>query len=187
MISKMMWNPFMSEEEYNSLMNECLSIWYGDGWEYIREYIELEDAASDELGCFRNNFDRPWNLYNEKFFRENYDYLRGLFEKAAEGADDAQKRRLEITLIHVDFFGLSATYESDYENGDGISRAKYLERYNALWDSFEKYEVVMTNWSGGKHGGENFPDSRDTVYKPMTWLMSDFSGYWEKSGNGSWV
>ena len=187
MISKMMWNPFMSEEEYNSLMNECLSIWYGDGWEYIREYIELEDAASDELGCFRNNFDRPWNLYNEKFFRENYDYLRGLFEKAAEGADDAQKRRLEITLIHVDFFGLSATYESDYENGDGISRAKYLERYHALWDSFEKYEVVMTNWSGGKHGGENFPDSRDTVYKPMTWLMSDFSGYWEKSGNGSWV
>lgn len=188
LISKMMWDPFMSEEEFNNIINEYLYIWYGDGWENIREYLELENASSDELGCFRNNFDRPWNIYNEEYFKNNYEYLRSLVEKAKEGADDNQKRRLDILLVHVDFFGLSATYESDYLNGTQTSKEKYAERYRTLWESFERFDIKMTNWSNGTHAADNFPSSKNDIYNPMNWIMKNFGGYWvwnEKTQ--SWV
>jgi len=40
LLAKLMWNPYMSEEEYNGYMNEFLEDYYGPGWEYIRAYID---------------------------------------------------------------------------------------------------------------------------------------------------
>lgn len=186
LISKMMWDPFMSEEEFNGYIDEYLEIWYGEGSEFVREYIELENAASDELGCFRNNFDRPWNLYNEEFFKENYESLRALLEKAWNAGDSTEKKRVELLLLHVDFFGLSATFERDYENGDESSRAAYAERYKGLVEGFDRFDIKMTNWSDKPHAAENFPSSADDIYNPMSWITENYSGYWEWNGS-SWV
>ena len=39
LISKLLHNPSMSEEEYSALMNEFLIAYYGNGWFYVRQYI----------------------------------------------------------------------------------------------------------------------------------------------------
>ena len=40
LLAKLMWNPYMSAEEYDAHMNEFLAAYYGEGWEYIRMYID---------------------------------------------------------------------------------------------------------------------------------------------------
>jgi hypothetical protein len=40
LLAKLMMYPYMSEEEYNALMDEFLAAYYGGGWTYIREYID---------------------------------------------------------------------------------------------------------------------------------------------------
>ena len=40
-MAKLLWNPYMSEEEYQNYINDFLKGYYGRGWKYIREYIDL--------------------------------------------------------------------------------------------------------------------------------------------------
>lgn len=40
-MSKILWNPYMSEERYWEYIDEFLRDVYGDGWRYIREYIDI--------------------------------------------------------------------------------------------------------------------------------------------------
>lgn len=40
-MAKLLWNPYMSEEEYWNYIDEFLKDYYGKGWKYIREYIDL--------------------------------------------------------------------------------------------------------------------------------------------------
>jgi len=192
LITKMLWNPFMTEEEFNSHFNEFLMLYYGDGWEYIREYLEMNNYAADLNGCFINNYDRPWDMFNEQYYLENYLAMRELFDKALEAAKtDSQKERVRLATLHCDFLGLSATYERDYVNGDADAKALYKEHYQFLYDKIVEYlgkgsqSIKVTTYAQGKAGADNFPSTRDDIYSPMTWIDEGFTGHWEWNG-ASW-
>ncbi len=189
--SKMMWNPLMSEEEFNAILNEYLMIYYGPGWESVRELIEMTDYASDINGCWTNNYDRPWNMYNEEYFCENYHKMHELIETAMSKAETfAESERCRLLTFHIDFLGLSATYERDWKNGDASSKELYKERYQALYDMIVDYNsdgssgnhLKITSYGTDKGYAENFPTSRDDIRSPMTWIFDDFTGYWEWDG-----
>jgi len=200
MASRMMWNPFMSEEEYNDIFNEFLMLYYGEGWEYVREYIEMSDYASDLNGCWTNNFDRPWNMYNEDYFRDNYYKMRELLDNAYAAATSPEhKERVRLTAFHMNFLGLSATFERDYINGDAGTKELYLERYHELYDLIMEYndrepsgdededylediQLRLTTFGDPFAYCENFPKSCDDIYSPMEWLFEDCTGYWEWDG-----
>ncbi len=189
MAAKMNWHPFMSEEEYNDLFNEFLMIYYGDGWQYIREYIEMSHHAGDLNGCWTNNYDRPWNMYNEEYFAEHYDEMSELFDKAlAATSDTEQRRRIARSRAHCDYLGLSATYEDKYVNGDSASRAVYEERYARLYNTILDRgdtpgacgDIIPIFSSSGTAGCEAFPSSESDIKCPMDWIFREgFSGYWE--------
>ena len=40
-MGKLLWNPYMTEQEYWAHIDDFLQGVYGDGWRYIREYIDL--------------------------------------------------------------------------------------------------------------------------------------------------
>ena len=180
--AKMMWNPSMSEEEFNDLLNEYLMIYFGPGWTYIREYLDMQTEAGDLQGCWTNNYDRPWDMYNEEYFKENYLYMTGLFDKALAAAETANQRtHLNECRLHCDFLGLSATYERDWVNGDEDTKAAYAARYKAL------YDYVVNN--GIRCAGfdcQNFPKNATDIYKPMQWYFDDFNGHWNWNGT-RWV
>lgn len=186
MASRMMWNPYMSEEEFNDLLNEYLMIYYGEGWEYIREYLEMAHAAGDANGCWTNNYDRPWNLYNEEYFRDNYKTMSQLFENAlAEATTEEHIHRLELCRMHCDFMGLSATYERDYVNGDAVARAEYEVAYARLYNNIVDNGIRLTSYGSGYYAADNFPESETDIYNTMEWLDEGFTGYWEWNG-ASW-
>ena len=59
LISKLLQDPYMSEEEYDAYMNSFLKAYYGDGWEYIRKFIDktTELAADGHQTVSGNPFD----------------------------------------------------------------------------------------------------------------------------------
>ena len=38
---EMFWNPDMTREEYDRLAEKSLELYYGDGWMYVEEYIDI--------------------------------------------------------------------------------------------------------------------------------------------------
>ncbi len=57
LLSKLLWDPAMSAEQYDSLMNEFLADYYGAGWRSVRAYID----ETTRLGADRHLgiYDRP--------------------------------------------------------------------------------------------------------------------------------
>ncbi len=48
LIAKLLWDPYMSEEEYYAHMDDFLTGVYGPGGKYIRDYIELSQKLTEE-------------------------------------------------------------------------------------------------------------------------------------------
>ena len=184
--SRMLWDPYMSEEEFEGYLDEFLMIYYGDGWQYIKQYLYMQNRAGDLQGCWTNNFDWPWDMYNKEYFGENYDAMCSLFESASGAAtDDAQREHVENLSIHMHFLGLSATYESDYVNGSAEQRAVYKTRYEWLWNYFKNRAYLegeredgfrATVFQNGVGGCDNFPSSSANVIDTMRWMFDYYTG-----------
>ncbi|MBR6916666.1 MAG: DUF4838 domain-containing protein [Clostridia bacterium] len=189
--SKIIWDPYMTEEEYERHMDEFLMIYYGDGWREIKEYIYMSNRASDINGCWTNNHDAPWDVYSEEYFKDNYSEMASLLDTAlAKAESPKQKARVEMTSVHAHFLGLSATYDSSYVNGTPEERAAYVSRYEWLWNYYKDNAASSSNPEGikatvfgsGIANFDNFPADDGDPVSPMSWIFKDgFDGH-----SGGW-
>ncbi len=51
LIGKLLWNAYMSEEEYDRHINEFLAGFYGKAWTEMRRYLDLEYEATADHCC----------------------------------------------------------------------------------------------------------------------------------------
>ena len=103
LLAKLMWNPYMSEEEYYTHMNEFLEAYYGAGWVYIRSYINvITELAND--GCI-NIYEEPLEAITEGEYRIHENDFQTWWNKAEELAGDrleyVQRSRLQWRYIQL--------------------------------------------------------------------------------------
>ena len=79
---KLLWNPYMTEEEYDGHMNEFLAAYYGKGWEHVHRYIDLLHEVTEhrcfickeEIDiCFMNIVTYPTIPGFKPFYRRGYE------------------------------------------------------------------------------------------------------------------
>ena len=101
LLAKLMWNPYMSEEEYNTHINEFLEAYYGEGWEYIRQYIDKTtklaanggfklNSSEGEIAlvCGQGIYDHPLTVITRDEYLENEAFFDECWSKAKELAGD---------------------------------------------------------------------------------------------------
>ena len=166
MSTKMEWEPDMSYEQYIAYLKEYLYMYYGDGYEKIFEFIEMENTAGDLCGtCFVSNFDRPGDMYSYAYIDEHYEYMRQLLCDALEAADrDEYRQRIRILLICFDFLGLSSSYDRMYTDGDEASRALYEQRYTDMYNGIKNYGLQVFS----DPSTYSLPNEIDFTVNPMT-------------------
>ena len=103
LLAKLMWNPYMSEEEYNRHMNEFLQAYYGAGWIYIRQYIQYSiDMAADS--CI-NIYEAPLESITEAEYRHMESTFNGWWERAeliaGDRADAVHRSALQWRYIQL--------------------------------------------------------------------------------------
>lgn len=163
MVYKLMWNPDITEEEYWRMVDEFLEINYGDGWQYLREYIDMNEEASEQVGCWTNNYSLPFDMVSRVYYEANYEHMRTLFEKALALCNSAeQEEKIIKAQCGVDLLGLSATYNSVYKNGTAEEKKIYAERYKNLVDTCRKYELRV-----GDYDETKCPDNYDLNNSPI--------------------
>ncbi len=164
---------YMSFEEFCEAIKEYLYLDFGEGYEYIYEYIVMQDEAGNALGkCYENNLDYPGDMFDYDYIHENYEYMRELVLKAMALAEGDQIKRCEYILVNCDFLGLSAHHKDYLSSEDAEWKAEYEERYTWM------FNYIRTNY-------------RNLAYK-WTKKISDFELDMSKSpmhlylGGGSW-
>ena len=125
LLAKLMMNPYMTEEEYNTLMNDFLKAYYGDGWAYIRMYIDkTSEMYSDGCGgIYMHPFDR---IPAEEFI-EMQQAFTDWWTKAEELADESRKENVKRSSLQWRFFlaRLDKTLQADF--------IQEVKDYNMWW------------------------------------------------------
>ncbi|MBE6641746.1 MAG: DUF4838 domain-containing protein [Ruminococcaceae bacterium] len=103
LLAKLLTDPLMSEEEYNRHMNEFLAAYYGEGWTYIRSYID-EICTKADSGC-QSIYDSPFKAVPATFYYGNRSKFTEYWDKAEELAGarlkNVQRSRLQWRYIQL--------------------------------------------------------------------------------------
>lgn len=128
LLSKVMWNPDMSREEYYECMDDFLKGYYGDGWKYIREYIDKtsEKPNNKHMGIY-DNIDKTVvvSTGTKEQRRAVFDGYMKLWDDALAAADEAHYANVEKSSLQIRYAYLCKFWDKD-------SPAKLEELYNLI-------------------------------------------------------
>lgn len=103
LLAKLMQNPYMTEKEYNTVMNEFLKAYYGEGWRYVRAYIE--QICHDSDNACRAFYFHPLLTHTADWYRDMEPIFDHMWDKAEEMAGDrleyVQRSRLQWRYIKL--------------------------------------------------------------------------------------
>ena len=103
LLAKLMWNPYMTEEEYYNHMNEFLEAYYGNGWVYIRFFIDKTTQLAND-GCI-NIYEEPLQSITEAEYLANEKDFENWWNKAEMIAGDrlesVKRSRLQWRCIQI--------------------------------------------------------------------------------------
>ena len=105
LLAKLMWNPYMSDEEYYTLMDEFLAAYYGDGWEYIRQFIDKttelaanggfainrEDESEGAPVCGQGIYGHPFTAITRGEYLEHEALFEEWWNRAVELSGDRRE------------------------------------------------------------------------------------------------
>lgn len=79
LIARLLWDPYMSKEQYYAYMDEFLLDYYGEGAPYVREYIDcMQSVTADlHLGIYQS----PEQIYPSSSVEINSEALPSGFNK----------------------------------------------------------------------------------------------------------
>ena len=105
LLAKLMWNPYMSEEEYYRHMDEFLEAYYGEGWEGIRAFIDLTTELAGNEGSCINIYEAPLNSITQEEYLAYEEQIEAWWNTAEELAGDrleyVQRSRLQWRYIQL--------------------------------------------------------------------------------------
>jgi len=173
--AQMLWDPFMTIEEYQAHIEEFCRIFYGDGYNLICDYIKDMEEAGNRNGCWCALSDAPFCIYNFDFMTANFDYFVYLFETAIEMANTAeQEARLKRLSCHMYFLCISASYDDVMTKGSDEEKALLTERYQLLYDRlYEIRDVIMF----GIFTDDKVPEVFDPTVHPLEWLTQHHNSW----------
>lgn len=173
--AELLWNPYMTDEEYEAKIEEFCRIFYGDGYELIAQYTKDMEEAGDRNDCWSALSDAPFRIYNYDFMSDNFDHFVELFETAISLANTAeQEARLKRLSCHMYFNCIAAQHDDVMANGTDAEKALLTERYQLLYDRlYEIRDVIMF----GIFTEDTVPEVFDPTLNPIEWLTQNNSSW----------
>lgn len=172
-LAKLAWNPNMSEEEYSNHIDEFLQGFYGEGWIYIKQFIDYSREEMKDLHfggftplqyifpCENRNGQA---VYMPEFFAE----CRRLFDLAySTSTKKGDKERIEKSSIQVDFtdYFLNMDYYVSIANEE--EKQSIFTRNKSIYDRMRKYGVMRMV------DNCELPEVTDFTLAPKRWTQDD--------------
>ena len=159
LLAKLMWNPNMTKEEYNQMMEEYLRDYYGSGWKYIKRFIDIttDDAQRYHMGLYSDVNTYIRTMENTPAANmEYYESLINLFNKAYNRAEtDEQRRHVRHARTQMESLYLECYFDPETD----------AERIDELYCDF----LDMNAYCLKEHYHYRFP---------RRWKFVQGPGYW---------
>ena len=150
LIAKLLWDPYMTEEEFEEYIDEFFIAYYGPGGVYLKEYFNiLREGFRDMPQHHMYPYSYPFEFVRIIDFITYGDQIEEWFDLASLQAEaSTQVTRIELEKLSFTWLKLSARYDYMYTWGDEETRAQYVEEYNDLCRSLSLKGMVLAEGFG---------------------------------------
>ena len=150
LISKALFNPYMSAEEYERHYEEFLQGFYGAGWKNIDRYIKNCEKIGKKtnFGC-HSDPDETIPLKRHKNGEYDFSFIdssRKKFGNALKRAGSAgEKRRIEKNALQLDYYELYTLMQNQTApsvHPSGQTLAAYRQKNEKLYRDFVRFGIT---------------------------------------------
>ena len=145
LLAKLMWDPLMDATEYYRHMDEFLAAWYGEGWRYIRAYIDW--TTGESRGRHMSIWSKPFEIIPEDRYATMEPTVDAWWDKAEALADD---RREAVKRSRLQWECIKLCLRPD---ADGAA---------AFLATLKKNDIMWREWNAA-------PDKYDPSVSPAAW------------------
>jgi len=142
------WNIDMTREEYEAEYLRLLEREYGEGWEYVKEHLDLcKEAENDKCwSCWMYaDVTAGIDFYDLGYVASNFDTSFELLSKAIELAESPMEVQLcERMMIEEIYRGCYASFYAAYNNYDEERLQVLSDRYDYMLELLAKYGIDHT-------------------------------------------
>ena len=144
LLSNLVWDCDITEEEYADVVAEYYRIVYGEGYEYLLEYEKNVDRYAYDWCWSTNVFSNIRDRIDLKAVSDGLLCDIELFEKAKALAETAaQERYIEELSLSMYFTGLIASYGGWYENGTAEQKATYGQIHSRFMELGKEHGYIF--------------------------------------------
>ncbi len=159
LISKLLWNPYMTKAEYEYHMIDFLRGYYGSSWECIYKIIQMLDqstAVNEHFDCYADPHDHYCELY------KHMDEVEQITAKALELADNSTVYdRVRVVRAAMLFISINHDHDERKEAGGEIAAKLLADKQLFL----SEYKALGLKCSEGRH----FTEKVDINTFPEEW------------------
>lgn len=160
LIAKLLWDPYMTEEEYDAEVCKFMEAYYGDGWQKVYAVLEAFNRDYNEgLGIYEN-IKEGWMQILLKDTAAGY--VDTMKEAMLLTETKANFEAVEVSGIQFDYLLLSVDYDAKYKKGSDAEKAEWTEGCENLQEKMQKYNVKFS-------ASYPVPDIKDFTKPPYEW------------------
>ena len=138
-VSRMCWNPYMTDEEVERDIREFAAAYYGDVDE-ICEYIKLTEEC-----CKHNHFDcfaNPLHLFYLPALRDALPRMEELWKKILADAEGTPRyEHAEIASLQHEYIMLLRCFDDVMQSGSDDEKVEMIGRNRKFYDNLKKYNL----------------------------------------------
>ncbi|MBQ4097161.1 MAG: DUF4838 domain-containing protein, partial [Clostridia bacterium] len=127
--AKLLEDPNMTEEQYQTHIDEFLAAYYGPGWENMRAYLDWTIEAADNNGKCYGVYSTPETIFGRNVFGPMDEQFQEWFNAALDAAEtEEQKTRIRRIRISADYLAISDKFSADYKSEDPAVKQAIIDR-----------------------------------------------------------
>ena len=138
LLTKVMWDPYITEEEYYGYMQDFLAGFYGDGWESI--YNAIMTVEDNYTRCVSVDYTTPAENQMHMYMKSYIDDVIALMADGRLKTDTAFKfANTDVAMTQYEWIKLDLVFNKLYKSEDPADNAKAQEMCRDLYNKFGKY------------------------------------------------
>ena len=172
LLAKVMFNPYMSAEEYERHLTEFLEGYYGTGWKALYRFILLSEKESDKTKF--NRWSQPHEVIPLKYDKDgkvDYTFInkgRALFAKAKKKARGGERRRVDKNALQVEYYEIHSLMKESMKTATAAEQEEWAKKNANLYHKFIQYGITRVVENVFVPVVKNFKQS------PIEWEYWDF-------------
>lgn len=148
LLSKLLWEPDMSEKDFMRHMDDFLEGYYGKGGRYIKKYLKLLEGAIKDpdrhIFCYQN----PMMLLSNQYMLDHDDEMFELWNKAEKASSDNESaaEHLRRSRLGYTYLRLLYTFDERMKTANEEGKKPLIAENKAFYEALKHYNIQPRGW-----------------------------------------